>query len=321
MTTEPSLVAITPQLPVVPVQPLDQHPAAVYLASLAAGSRRTMRGALDTIADDLVPGADARSFPWQELRYQHTAAVRATLAARLSPATANKMLSALRGVLRTCRRLGLMSAEDATAAADLPPVRGSTLPRGRGLSAGELRALFHACSQDPTPAGRRDAAIVAVAYGAGLRRSEVVGLTLEDVDLGSGALTVRAGKGRKDRVSYLAAGARAALLSYLPERGEEPGPLFWPVDRWGHLRPGSLSTQGVLRVCRRRAREANVASFSPHDLRRSAISDLLDAGADISTVAGLAGHSQVTTTARYDRRGERAKQQAAGLLHVPFTAA
>jgi len=78
--------------------------------------------------------------PWQRLGYQHTQALRTALANRYSPATANRHLAALRGVLREARRLGLMSAEDLQRAIDLPAVRGERLPRGRALSRGELRA-------------------------------------------------------------------------------------------------------------------------------------------------------------------------------------
>ena len=91
------------------------------------------------------------------------------------------------------------------------------------------------------------------------------------------------------------------------------------MTKGGKLRPRRLSAQAMLYVTRRRGRGAGVERFSPHDLRRSFISDLLDAGADLSTVQKLAGHAQVQTTARYDRRGETAKQQAADLLHVPYS--
>ena len=68
----------------------------------------------------------------------------------------------------------------------------------------------------------------------------------------------------------------------------------------------------------RRAEAAGVAKFSPHDMRRSYVNDLLAAGVDIATVAKMAGHANIQTTARYDRRSEDSKRAAAKLLHVPY---
>ena len=163
--------------------PADRHPAAVYLSRLAPGSRRTMRQALDSIAAMLTGGlADAQSMDWPALRYQHAQAVRTRLAEVYAPATTNKMLSALRGVLREAWRLGLMSAEDYRRATDLEAVKGETLPRGRALSAGELAALMRVCSADSSPAGARDAALLALLYCGGVRRSEAVALDVSDYD-------------------------------------------------------------------------------------------------------------------------------------------
>lgn len=300
--------------------PADRQPAAVYLARLGAGSRRTMRGALDTIAALLTGGAaDARSLDWGQLRYQHTAAVRAVLAERYAPATANRMLAALRGVLKEAWRLGYIDAEAYQRAADLPGIRSQTLPRGRALTSGELAALMGACGKDPSTAGARDGAMLALMYGAGLRRSEVVALDVTDHDPESGALTLRQAKGRKDRLVYATNGSADALADWLLVRGPAPGPLFLPIDKAGHIGEGRLSSQAVYHVIERRARGAGVARFSPHDLRRTTITHLLEAGADIVTVQRLAGHAQVTTTARYDRRGEaEKKKKAAELLHVPY---
>jgi integrase len=299
----------------------DEHPAIVYLARLSPGSRPTMRAALDAIAGVLSQGScDHLSLPWAGVRYQHTAAVRTLLAERYAPATANKMLAALRGVLKESWRLGQMPAEDFHRAADLPGVRGSTLPRGRALSAGELRALFDVCAIDKSPAGARDAALLAILYGCGVRRAEAAGVDLDDYTPETGELRVRRGKGRKDRLTYASAGARAAVDRWITVRGPEPGALLWPVRKGGQLEHRRLTTQAIYYALRRRSETAGVASFSPHDLRRTFISDLLDAGADISTVQRLAGHENVQTTQRYDRRPEKAKQRAVELLHVPYAA-
>jgi integrase len=314
-----AMVQVADTLPALAETAAERNPAVVYLARLAPTGRRAMAQALEAMARMASGGrAGLESFPWASLRYGHTQAIRTALAGRYSPATANRHLAALRGVLREAWRLGLMDAEAYRRAADLPSVRGETLPRGRALSAGELRALFDACRADQTPAGARDAALLAVLYGAGLRRSEVVSLDLADYDQESGALTVRAGKGRKDRVAYATNGSRRALQAWLAVRGTDPGPLFLPVRKGGTVENRRMTDQAVLVILAKRAKQAGVRSFSPHDMRRTFISDLLDAGADISTVQHLAGHANVQTTARYDRRGEAAKKKAAELLHVPF---
>lgn len=307
------------------VADLARHPALVYLAHLAPGSRRTMEGSLGIVARAL--GGERSTvlgFPWHLLRYQHTAAFRAACWDRYAPATTNKLLAAVRGVLKEAWRIRLIDADDYRRAADVRGVRGAALLRGRALSAGEVRTLFAHCAADPSVGGARDAALLGVLYGGGLRRAEAVDLNVADYDTASAALRVERGKGRKGRLAYVRGGAAAALEEWLALRGAAmplPGdaPLFTRVRKGGHVTAHRLTASGVLLVLQRRAAAAAVAPFSPHDVRRTFIGDLLDAGADISTVQRLAGHANVQTTARYDRRGERTKRAAAGLLHVPFT--
>ncbi len=300
-----------------PVVDPAQRPVAVYLARLAPGSRRSQKAALETMADLLTSGRiGIEELPWHRLRYQHTQALRAALAEHYSPATVNRHLAALRGVLKEAWRLQLMSAEDLQRAIDLPALRGERLPRGRALSRGELRALFESCRRG-SASDVRDAALIGVLYAAGLRRAEVVALGVSDYDPESGALIIR-GKGNKERSAYIDDGAAEAMAAWLTVRGEEPGPLFCPITQTGELVIRTMTDQAVYSILRSRAKKAKVKPFSPHDLRRSCVSDLLDAGVDISVVQQFVGHANVTTTARYDRRGEHAKKRAAKSLHVPF---
>ncbi len=298
--------------------PLDRNPASVYLASLAVGSRRTMRDALNTIAAMLTDErANALALNWAALRFQHTAAIRSRLAETYSPATANKMLSALRGLLKTCWRLGSMDADDYTRAADIPSITGSTLPKGRALTSGEIDALMTACLNDSSAAGARDAAIIALLRVGGLRRAEICALDVEDYDAETGALIVR-GKRNKERAAYVTNGAKDALDDWLRVRGTDTGALFCPVSKGGKVVIRRMYPEAIFNLLQKRAAQAGVKNLSPHDFRRTFVSDLLDAGADIATVQRLAGHANVQTTARYDRRGEQAKRKAVALLHVPY---
>jgi site-specific recombinase XerD len=239
------------------------------------------------------------------LRYQHAEAIRGRLAETYAPATANKMLSAMKGVLKSCGRFGLMTADERDRASDIEPVRGTRLPPGRSIPRGELRSLFEACAQeanDPRLRARgvRDAAMLALLYVGGLRRTELASLRLSDYDPEERAVRIR-DKGNKERQVYAEGGADLLLASWLELRGEgDPDePLFLPVRKDGLVqhtdvhgeRKASLSDQAVYNMVKRRHREARIKEVSPHDFRKTFVGDLLDAIGDLSTVQKLAGHS------------------------------
>jgi site-specific recombinase XerD len=160
--------------------------------------------------------------------------------------------------------------------------------------------------------------LLALAYAGGLRRAELVALDLADYEPETGRLRV-IGKGNKERAVFIGNGARDALQAWLRVRGCEPGPLLLAVDRHGRVLPRRLTEQTVYDRLRHLAERAGVAAFSPHDCRRSLAGDLLDAGVDLATVQAMLGHASPATTARYDRRGERAVRQASERVHVPYT--
>lgn len=298
---------------------LENHAPSVYLASLAAGSRRPMRVALDCIARILTGGrCDMYTLPWPRLRFQHTAAIRAALMERYAIKTVNQRLSALKGVLKAAWQLQQISTDDYMRAVAIRSVRGQALPRGRALSTGELLALFQQCAEDGGNAGARDAALLGVLYGGGLRRSEAVTLDLNDYDEWSGELRVRLGKGGTGRTLYIFEGAADAVAGWLAVRGRSPGPLFYALTKNASITGRRLNPQGVFDMLRRRGDRAGLRHFAPHDFRRTLISHLLERGADLVTVQKIVGHKNVNTTSGYDRRDEGEKQKAARLLHVPF---
>ncbi len=326
--------------------PLNQNPAAVYIASLPAETgRRTQAQALRVIAATL--GTEVNLLNWGALRYRHTAAIRTKIAQRYSPATANKVLSALRQTLKQAWLLGQMTADEYNRAIALEPVTGATRPAGRELSQDEILALMNACQADATAAGTRDAAIIGLLYATGLRRDEVVRLGTSDFDPETGMLMIR-GKRNKQRTAYITNGAADALKDWIAIRGFKAGALFVEVNKGGKVlleresmivkpfkkirgvdvpnkkagqtifRGGVLTSQAIYNMLTKRAQEAGIKNFSPHDLRRTFIRHLLDAGADIATISKMAGHANVQTTARYDRRSEEVKKKTASLLHVPY---
>ena len=305
--------------------PMSQHPAAVYLASLTSkGSRRKIRGHLTKIARMLTGDDTLTAFDidWSQVRYAHSAAIRAMLMEQYSPSTVNGILSALRGVLKEAWRLNHMDAETYRRAADIANVKGETLPTGRTLPFGEIQALANACFEDKTPAGARDSAIIGLLAVCGLRRSEVVKLTLDDVDTDNGEIKIRKAKGNKERIVWLRGGALLAMEDWFAVRHPDltTEAVFVPINKGSRQLDRALSTQAIYELLQRRGDEAEVKDFSPHDFRRTMISEMLAKGADVLTVQKIAGHASSDTTRRYDLRDEKFKQEAAEKLHYPHRA-
>lgn len=298
--------------------PAAQSPARVYLASLSTGSQSTMRRALDLSAEVLTwRRCDHLTCPWWLLRKAHTNALRAWLAQNLHYRTGNKILSAVRGTLKAAWDMEQMSTDDYMRAASVKNIKGTVPDQsvGRALTAGEIIALLNVCHSDPSPAGCRDATIIGLGVCCGLRRSEIADLKLSNID--GDRLTVH-GKGNKTRTIYLTRGVDDALADWLVLRGTHDGYLLLHIRQGGEIIWHGLSDVAIYNALEKRAIQAGVKDFSPHDLRRTFAGDMLDAGADISTVQRMMGHANISTTAGYDRRGERAKKEAAGRLHLPW---
>jgi site-specific recombinase XerD len=313
----PASQTVAPLVPVTSLHPADSNPALIYLARLQPSGRRTMASRLKLIAK-LLGHEDITKIQWSQLRYPHVEAIRTKLSElSLSPASINAALCALRGVARVAWRLEQMTAEEYERIRSVNAVAGSRLPAGRALERSEVAALLDACAQDDSPAGARDAAIIALIFGGGLRRSEAASLKVEDFKADNHSLRVL-GKGNKERLVYLATGATQAVQDWLRLRGSQEGALLCPVRKNGNIALRAMTAQAIYNALHKRSTAARLTSCSPHDGRRTFISELLEAGADLSAVQQLAGHANIQTTARYDRRGEKTKQKAAALLHLPY---
>ncbi|STT78409.1 integrase/recombinase [Klebsiella pneumoniae] len=164
---------------------------------------------------------------WGSLRRHHVMAVTELLRdTGRATATVNTYLSALKGVAKEAWMLRLMDVESFQHIRAVRNLRGSRLPRGRALPPEEIRALFGACETDKSSIGVRDAAMLAIILGCGLRRSEAVGLDFSDIVTHDRALRVL-GKGNKERLAYMPAGTWQRLQMWTDQvRGEASGPSF-----------------------------------------------------------------------------------------------
>jgi len=305
LSTDPTV------FPALSINDLPVNPARAYLLSLnSPRSRQTMASFLGIVAGMLgAPSPDLCS--WGSLRRHHVMGITELLRdTGRATATVNTYLSALKGVAKEAWMLRLMDVESFQHIRAVRNLRGTRLPAGRALPPEEIRALFAVCEADRSCLGPRDAGMLAVLLGCGLRRSEAVGLDLHDVVTQDRALRVL-GKGNKERLAYVPAGAWQRLQYWIDAvRGEIPGPLFTRIRRFGDVTLNRLTDQAVYHILQVRQGQAGIGRCSPHDLRRTFATALLDNGEDLITVKDAMGHASITTTQKYDRRGEERLRRA-----------
>ena len=216
--------------------------------------------------------------------------------AALGPASAARAVVAVRGFHRFCLREQIVTVD--VSAAVKPPRPAARLPKALPLS--DVEAILSAAGAPGTALASRDRALLEVLYGTGARISEAVGLDVDDLDLDEGTALLR-GKGGKQRIVPVGSYALEAVVDYLQASrprlvsAARPGPAVFL-----NARGGRLSRQSAWTVLVKAARAAGIThEVSPHTLRHSFATHLLDGGADVRVVQELLGHASVTTTQIY----------------------
>jgi integrase/recombinase XerD len=216
----------------------------------------------------------------------------------LSATSAGRTVVAVRGFHKFCVSDGLATADPA--AGVRPPAPARRLPKA--LPLGDVESILEAAGSAGTSLALRDRALLEVLYGTGARISEAVGLDVDDVDRVDATVVLR-GKGGKERIVPVGSYALSAVDAYLTRARPELASVGTP-DRAGALflnaRGGRLSRQSAWAVLVKAADRAGVTrDVSPHTLRHSFATHLLEGGADVRVVQELLGHASVTTTQIY----------------------
>lgn len=215
----------------------------------------------------------------------------------LASSTISRKLAAVKGLHRFMVREG-MAETDPTALIDSPR-RPDPFPKA--LTIDETTSLVEAPDL-ATVGGRRDRALLEFMYGTGARVSETVGTDLTDLDLDDKVVLVT-GKGSKQRLVPLGGHAVEAIRRWLADRNHLVNRRVSGDPVFTNLRGGRLSRQGVFDIVKKHAAAAGLSAgkVSPHVLRHSAATHMVEAGADLRSVQEMLGHATISTTQVYTR--------------------
>ena len=213
---------------------------------------------------------------------------------KLSPATINSRITAVRALVALANRLGLVTWQ-----VQIENVRHEAYRDTRGPGKGGYKRMLDHLAKQNGSAAKRDTAIIHLLFDRGLRRGEVAGMDLDDVDAERSRVRIL-GKGRsQEEWLTIARPTMQAIQDWIAVRGSEPGPLFCNLDP-GHEK-GRLSDTSIYRRCIAIGRASGAGHVRPHGLRHAAITHALDrTNGNIRDAAKFARHKRIDTTVRYD---------------------
>lgn len=264
----------------------------------------------------------AEAAPAQPITYDLIINYMDTLKEGWSPASRAQALAAIKFLCATIHKQDREAIDlyTHTVIQGIKPDKHRAGLQGKMILDDDIGRLLDACRRDDKPAGRRDASIIALLHSTGMRRGECANLRLEDYDSGQGKVTLKETKNKSDRIAYLTEGAIYHLENWLVLRQSAPGVIYWRTKRGGDLWPSKgMSGAAIYNIIRQRCKQAEVESYTPHDFRRTLISNLLDQQVDISLVSKIVGHSSAAMTAKYDRRDNEKMRAAIAKIQTPFT--
>ncbi|MDO6620233.1 site-specific integrase [Shewanella sp. 6_MG-2023] len=294
----------------------NQTPTALFLSRLAPSGRRPLRSQLGTVRKLLKWKGEVEDQPFHTLNYAQIEYIkRHKLDEGKSPRTINLVLFALKAIVKTGFLMGVVDDMQWRQVQAIKRLAINPSTKGKALSSCSVGQLINTCYLDKRYIGKRDCCILAIFLSTGLRRFELANLTVSDIQLDKHTLTVKSGKGKKPRKQPIPKWALTYITNWLNVRSHQAGSLFNPI--WNNvIKPDrGLSSAALYQIVKARTLAATGITISPHDLRRTFITELLNQSVDLSTASKLAGHANVTTTQIYDKRDESVMKEAIDLLN------
>lgn len=285
-------------------------PVDIYLGRLAESGRRSMSSQLRQVTKFMKWEGHLNECLFYCLSYSDLELIKRNCIAEGKAArTINHLIQGLRAIAKIANHLDLISDKQLKPFLTISLLNTQPSERGTALDGNDVIKLISAMKTDNSSKGKRDLALLSVLLSSGLRRSEIVKLMMQDIDFESKSVLVVKGKGNKKRVQFLPDWSFEVLIEWLNCKPDKSNFVFTSTHKTQIAKP--LSTATIYQIVTHNTKSILGFKCSPHDLRRTFVTELLNQNVDIATVSKMAGHANISTTQIYDKRGDEALIRAA----------